>query len=136
MTVRQPGESPMRPILAAAALLPLAACQQQVERAPVSRAPAIEALGPAENCIQVRNISSTRVYDDHTIDFEMTGGKTYRNTLPNRCPSLGFEERFGYTVSTGQLCSIDVIHVLYSDGTRGAGCGLGEFLPVKINKRD
>ncbi len=124
----------MRPILAVAFLIPLAACQQQVASAPASTAPAVVALGPAERCIRVRNISSTQVQDDHTIDFKMLNGTTYRNTLPGRCSSLGFEERFGYTVSTGQLCSVDVIHVLYSDGTRGAGCGLGEFLPVQINQ--
>ena len=121
---------------AATVVLTLTACQQPVESAPQSKAPAIEALGPAVNCIQTSRIRDTDVHDDQTIDFNMLGGDTYRNTLPNRCPSLGFEERFGYTVSTGQLCSIDVIHVLYSDGTRGAGCGLGEFLPVRINKRD
>ena len=123
-------------LLIVAAVLPLAACQQQVASAPQSRAPAIEALGPAVRCIQTSRINDTRVHDDQTIDFHLLGGDVYRNTLPNRCPSLGFEERFAYSTSIGQLCSVDVITVLYSDGTRGAGCGLGEFLPVRINKRD
>lgn len=123
--------------LAAIAFIPLAACQQQVATTvPQSKAPAIQALGPAVRCVQTTRIRNTQVHDDHTIDFEMIDGSVYRNTLPNRCPSLGFEERFGYTTSTSQLCSVDIIHVLYSDGTRGAGCGLGEFLPVRINKSD
>ena len=96
--------------------------------------PAIEVVGPAEQCITLSRIENTKVHDDYTIDFEMAGNRTYRNTLPNRCPSLGFEERFTYKVTTGQLCSVDVIRVVYSDGTEGAGCGLGEFLPVRINK--
>ena len=125
---------PVLPIVAMA--LPLAACQQPVESAPQSRAPAIEALGPAVRCIQTSRINDTRVHDDQTIDFHLLGGDVYRNTLPNRCPSLGFEERFAYKTNSSQLCSVDVITVLYSDGTRGAGCGLGEFLPVRINKRD
>ena len=125
---------PVLPIVAVA--LPLAACQQPVDSAPQRRAPAIEALGPAVRCIQTSRINDTRVHDDQTIDFHLLGGDVYRNTLPNRCPSLGFEERFAYSTSIGQLCSVDVITVLYSDGTRGAGCGLGEFLPVRINKRD
>ena len=125
---------PVLPIVAMA--LPLAACQQPVDSAPQSRAPAIEALGPAVRCIQTSRINDTRVHDDQTIDFHLLGGDVYRNTLPNRCPSLGFEERFAYSTSIGQLCSVDVITELYSDGTRGAGCGLGEFLPVRINKRD
>ena len=125
---------PVLPIVAVA--LPLAACQQPVDSAPQSRAPAIEALGPAVRCIQTSRINDTRVHDDQTIDFHLLGGDVYRNTLPNRCPSLGFEERIAYSTGIGQLCSVDVITVLYSDGTRGAGCGLGEFLPVRINKRD
>jgi hypothetical protein len=119
---------------AVTAALMVTACQQPVESAPQSKAPAIEALGPAVSCIQTSRIRDTEVHDDQTIDFNMLGGDTYRNTLPNRCPSLGFEERFTYNSTTGQLCSVDVIAVLYSDGTRGAGCGLGPFLPVKINK--
>ena len=125
---------PVLPIVAMA--LPLAACQQPVDSAPQSRAPAIEALGPAVRCIQTSRINDTRVHDDQTIDFHLLGGDVYRNTLPHRCPSLGFEERFAYRTNSSQLCSVDVITVLYSDGTRGAGCGLGEFLPVRINKRD
>lgn len=123
-----------RPAIAIAAIALLAACQPPVESAPQSKAPAIEALGPAVNCIQTSRIRDTEVHDDETIDFHMLGGTIYRNTLPNRCPSLGFEERFSYRSTTGQLCSVDVITVLYSDGTRGAGCGLGQFLPVRINK--
>jgi hypothetical protein len=119
---------------AVTAALMLTACQQPVESAPQSKAPAIEALGPAVSCIQTSRIRDTEVHDDQTIDFNMLGGGTFRNTLPNRCPSLGFEERFAYNSTTGQLCSVDVIAVLYSDGQRGAGCGLGPFLPVKINK--
>jgi hypothetical protein len=123
-------------VLSIAAAGALAACQPPAASAPQSKSPAIEALGPAVNCIQTSRIRDTQVHDDQTIDFHMLGGDTYRNTLPNRCPSLGFEERFAYRTSVGQLCSVDVITVLYSDGQRGPGCGLGPFLPVKINKAD
>ncbi|WP_305097103.1 DUF6491 family protein [Croceibacterium aestuarii] len=127
-----------RIVIAAAAAVPLAACAPQAEpgSGPVSKAPAIVATGPAVNCVQTNRIRDTEVFDDNTIDFHMIDGTTYRNTLPNRCPSLGFEERFGYRTTTGRLCSVDIIHVLYSDGSQGAGCGLGEFLPVKINQPD
>jgi hypothetical protein len=75
------------------------------------------------------------VRDDRTIDFRVTGGRHYRNTLPYRCPELGFERRFAYTLRTSQLCSTDIITVLHSDGPRGASCGLGEFVPVEIEGR-
>jgi hypothetical protein len=89
--------------------------------------------GDAVNCVQLTNIRSTQVHGDGTIDFHMAGGKVYRNTLPNSCPGLGFEERFLYKTSLSQLCSVDIITVLQSPGvTPGPSCGLGKFQPVKL----
>jgi hypothetical protein len=94
--------------------------------------------GKPVSCIMPSRIRNTRVLDDKTIDFEMLNGDVYRNTLPNSCPSLGFEERFSYQLSTSQLCSVDIITVLQSGGPglmRGASCGLGEFQKrIKPNK--
>ncbi len=89
-----------------------------------------------ENCIPLRSIRETRVRDDSTIDFYTNGGKIYRNTLPNSCPQLGFEESFSYATSLSQLCSVDIITVLQRGGglTRGASCGLGQFVPVAKSK--
>ncbi len=82
-------------------------------------------------CVPAHSIRETRVRDDRTIDFYMDGGKVYRNTLPQSCPELGFEERFGYETSIDQLCNVDIIHVLHdSPPIRGAACGLGAFQPI------
>lgn len=90
-------------------------------------------VGDAVSCVSLRGIQSTRVHGDSTIDFHMNGGKIYRNTLPNSCPSLGFEERFLYKTSLSQLCSVDIITVLQSPGlSQGASCGLGKFQPIKL----
>jgi hypothetical protein len=87
--------------------------------------------GKALSCIPIRQIRESRVRDDQTIDFYMNGKKVYRNTLPNSCPSLGFEQRFSYKTSLSELCSTDIITVLHSPGvTAGASCGLGQFQPV------
>ena len=95
--------------------------------------PEATAVGDAVGCVNLRNIQSTRVHGDSTIDFYMTGGKVYRNILPNSCPSLGFEERFLYKTSLSQLCSVDIITVLQSPGlSPGPSCGLGKFQPVKL----
>jgi hypothetical protein len=121
------------------ATLALGACAAQTQQEGVSgersasATPAGQVVGEPVSCIQTSRIRNTKVHNDETIDFEMLGGMVYRNTLPNRCPSLGFEERFAYRTSIGQLCSTDIITVLYSDGTRGAGCGLGQFLPIELN---
>jgi hypothetical protein len=114
------------------ALLPLAACTAPVDRSDEIEAPAARVVGAAESCITTNQIRQTKVHDDYTIDFEMTGGRIYRNTLPIRCGSLGFEERFAYETSVGRLCSTDTITVLQADGRRGATCGLGQFVPIEL----
>ena len=115
----------------AAAALPLAACAAEADTSAEVRAPAVTIAGEPDNCIQTSRIAGTRVHDDFTIDFELTGGQVYRSTLPGRCPGLGFEERFASEVNSGQLCQIDTITVLHSNGTRGATCRLGQFVPVR-----
>ena len=89
--------------------------------------------GKPVDCIQINSIRQTDVRDDRTIDFILNGNKVYRNTLPNSCPSLGFERRFMYKTSLSQLCSVDVVTVLYSSPNlmQGASCGLGKFQPMK-----
>ncbi|ETI63045.1 hypothetical protein C100_14775 [Sphingobium sp. C100] len=92
------------------------------------------AKGEPVDCIQIRSIRSTDVRDDSTIDFIMNNKKIYRNSLPNSCPSLGFEKRFSYRTSLSQLCSVDIITVLWSGGPGlqpGASCGLGKFQPME-----
>ena len=124
--------------ISAAILLPalavLAGCSAETSREPQLRAPAAEVVGEPVSCIQTRNIRSSRVRDDFTIDFEMIGNQVFRNTLPNRCPSLGFEQRFAHSSTTATLCSVDTITVLDSNGRRGAGCGLGQFVPIRYSE--
>ena len=113
----------------------LAACAPVEQDADfVSEGPAVRVVGEAENCVSIAQIRNTRVRDDRTIDFEMTGTRVYRNTLPASCPRLGFEEAFTYSTSISRLCNTEIIYVLESTGgdlRRGAGCGLGDFVPVE-----
>jgi hypothetical protein len=98
-----------------------------------NKIPVATAIGKPESCIPLSQIRQTLVRDDRTIDFVMTARTTYRNVLPNSCPSLGFEQRFSYATSLGQLCSTDIITVLYSSPmSRGPSCGLGQFQPVTL----
>ncbi len=98
--------------------------------------PEARETGKPVNCIQTTQIRETHVRSDRVIDFRSTGKRWYRNTLPQRCPSLGFEERFAYRTSINQLCSVDVITVLHSPGlSRGPSCGLGKFQPIELIKK-
>jgi hypothetical protein len=94
----------------------------------------VRAVGEPKSCVTISQIRSTKVIDSRNIDFRMAGGKTYRTTLPQSCPSLKFEDRFSYRSSINQLCSVDIVHVLHDQGGRlyeGAGCGLGKFQQIE-----
>jgi hypothetical protein len=94
----------------------------------------VRAVGDPVNCVSTYNIRDTKIIDDRTIDFKMSGGKTYRNVMAYSCPGLRYEERFSYRPTNSQLCSVDIIRVLnnYSSGLQeGAGCGLGKFQLVE-----
>lgn len=114
--------------IAALALPAVTSAQDEVPRWQQARA-----VGEAESCISLHRIRSTRVHDDRTIDFRMSGGRTYRNTLPYECGGLGFEEAFRYSTSLSRLCSTDTITVLHQGGgIDGPTCGLGRFQPVEF----
>jgi hypothetical protein len=119
------------PLLAGAALLSYGAQSADGDARPASKAPAVEVLGEPVNCVTISRIRYTRVHDDYTIDFVLPGNEVYRNTLPNRCPQLGFEESFAYDANVGQLCSVDMISVIERGAGRGPRCSLGKFTPVR-----
>ncbi|MEO9131982.1 MAG: hypothetical protein ABI240_12330 [Sphingomonas sp.] len=122
----------MRMILTALAIAVVAAPGGARDR---NQIPEATPDGKPESCIRTINIRQTHVRSDSVIDFDMGGGKIYRNTLPYACPGLGFEEKFLYKTSIGQLCSVDTITVLHDSPIgQGATCGLGAFQPVKLVK--
>lgn len=125
-----------RLILAAALALPVAACTAPPESAEREiHAPAATVAGAPVSCISTNRIRDTKVHDDYTIDFEMVDGTVYRQSLRYRCASLGFEERFAYQTTIGQLCSTDTITVLQSGGgVPGPTCALEAFVPVTLAK--
>ena len=90
---------------------------------------AAESAKPATtDCIDLIRIDRSEVVDDQTILFHMKGGKVWKNTLPYKCPRLGFEKAFSHKTSINRLCSIDTITVLDTTARLpGASCGLGKF---------
>jgi hypothetical protein len=123
--------------LALSSLLLLCACAAQTETADTQTGaadvPPVTVLGPGERCIPTSLIQNTEVQSAQVIDFRMRNGRTFRSTLPAACPGLGFERRFAYQTTVGQLCTVDTIMVLYTGGgaVPGATCRLGEFVPVE-----
>ena len=100
--------------------------------------PAVKVMGEPVTCLPIQSIRESRVRDDWTIDFRTNGNRWYRNTLPNRCNSLGFERAFSYATSLSQVCNVDIITVIANTGGPGpinrGSCGLGQFTPVEFVK--
>ncbi len=100
---------------------------------PLQFALADTTVDPAKNphCLNLSEVDHTEVLDGQTILFYMHGKKIWKNTLPYKCPSLGYEKAFSHKTSTNNYCSVDIITVIYSAGgmQEGASCGLGPFTP-------
>ena len=98
--------------------------------------PAATPVGAPQACISRSRISQSLVRSDSVIDFVMLDRKVYRVTLPQACPELGYEERFGYALSIDRLCSTDIITVLRNSPLgRGASCSLAPFQQVMLAPR-
>jgi hypothetical protein len=128
--------------LALAALPLLALACAPVERPtdanPTAGAPEVKVLGAGQSCISRAQIRQTVVRSDRVIDFEMQGGKVYRNIMPSSCPGLNFDRAITYETSIDQFCTQQIVYSLQNIGgvpQRGAGCGLGEFVPVEYVRK-
>jgi len=121
------------PVLAALALTTIAAPGSARDRNAI---PEATPVGKPQSCIPLRSIRQSLVRSDSIIDFRVANRKYYRVTLPQGCPGLNYERRFSYATSLSQLCSNDIITVLYQAPLqRGASCGLSQFQPVTLASR-
>lgn len=110
--------------------LVLGACAATAGNSGAQSAPAAAEGSKPEttDCIDLIRIDRSEVVDDQTILFHMKGGKIWKNTLPYKCPRLGFEKAFSHKTSINRLCSVDIITVLDTSARMpGASCGLGKF---------
>lgn len=117
------------------ALVPfaLAGCTEEARPAVT---PVATVVGKPQSCVPLAQLGETRIRDDWTIDF-IGDGRVWRNALTGRCPGLKSNQRISYETSLSQLCSTDIIYVLETAAGnlhRGAACGLGQFVPVKLAK--
>jgi hypothetical protein len=105
------------------------------KRPPVT--PAATALGKPQSCLFLPQLREMRIRDDWTIDFISDSGRVWRNSLSDRCPGLRMNNAITYETSLNQLCNTDIVYEVETFGTglhRGAACGLGQFVPVKLEE--
>lgn len=128
----------LRTVAVAAMLLLLAACANNPESTPAAAEESNPLLDitrydpdAGQRCIQIAQIRSSKIIDSQTIEFRMTGNRTYLNVLPNKCPGLRRNQPFGYRTSQSTLCNVDLITVLDPGLRQPMGrCGLGMFYLV------
>lgn len=137
----RPRFAPLLAKLAAVAALPaLGACAAQggMDGEPDIRAPLAVATGEPQSCLPLGNVRRQIVHDDYTIDFKV-GKQLFRNTLPHRCPRLGFEKAIVMETYDGRICSPQIFYVMQDYGRgieRGPACALGEFVPIELADED
>lgn len=118
--LREDMEAAMRIALIATALV--LACTEFA----AAQTPSAGAAKDTSICLDVSHIDHTSVIDDRTILFYMRGGKIWKNTLREDCPSLKFERAFSEELYGGEICSnAQMIRVIET----GARCSLGGFTP-------
>lgn len=91
----------------------------------------------ALDCVPLSQVREIRVRDDWTIDFIGGGADVWRNSLPRRCAGLESSGAVTYETSLSQLCDTEMVYVLRQVGghlQRGTGCGLGKFVPVRLER--
>lgn len=94
----------------------------------------VRVVGEPVSCLSASRIRSSRVRGDGVIDFETTGGDTYRNFLRSSCPGLRRNDAIMYEVRGSQLCRGEIVYEVDNYGgrlDRGPACGLGEFTPIE-----
>ena len=116
-------------LLAAPAVAPADAAPR-TSAADLSKALQGRTAGKPADCIYLRDIRSSRIFDGIGILYETNGGTYYLNRPDSGASSLRWDKVLVTDTHSPQLCSIDVVR-LYDTGTRfQAGfVGLGKFVP-------
>lgn len=104
--------------LALAAALP--ACTSPAAPA----ATTAQASSESRICIDPRRIREQKVLSDTEIQFTMTGGDVFVNTMRTRCPGLKMQQGFAWDVRGTSVCSNQQSITVLNEGTT---CQLGDF---------
>ncbi len=91
--------------------------------------------GKMKRCVTPQRVRNTRVVDDTHIIFEMTGRQVYLNSLPRRCPRLGYLKSISYEVRGGTICNNDLFSAFDSVSVDTINCVFGEFEALTLKPK-
>ena len=128
------------PIITGFALLGLAPAHAQTDRgarAATELAKAIEGrtAGEPVDCLNLRDIRSTRIIDRTAILYETRGGTIYVNKPQGGASSLDKWDVLVTDTRSSRLCDIDIVR-LYDTGSnfQSGFVNLGAFVPYRKAK--
>lgn len=114
----------------------LSGCVGEAPPAPQSMT---SAAGETERCVSVQQITARRATGPRTLEFDLAGGRTYRNDLPEVCPGLENRRVFdviALEVDGSRICAGDSFRAFEPDEARAVGirafprCRLGNFTRI------
>lgn len=116
--------------LLAALAMPAAAAVQKDGEAEIAKAIAGRTAGTPVDCINLRDIRSSKIVDRTAIVYQMNNGVVYVNRPKTGAESLDWDDVLVTDTHSSQLCSIDTVK-LYDTGIRSVTgwVGLGKFVP-------
>jgi hypothetical protein len=86
--------------------------------------------GQAVNCINLREISTSRIVDGTAIIYAMSNGTLYVNRPTSGASTLRRDDVLVSDTHSGQLCNIDIVRLQDSSTQTEAGfVGLAKFVP-------
>ena len=87
--------------------------------------------GKPVDCLQLRSIQSSRIYDGTAIVYDV-GSTLYVNRPAIGASSLSWDPVLVTDTHSSQLCSIDTVKLIDRNGHFYRGfVGLGEFVPYR-----
>ena len=101
--------------------------------ADLAKALAGRVAGEPVNCINLRDIRSSRIYDDTAIVYEV--GKVLYVNRPSGATFLDRDDILVTDTHSSQLCSIDIVRLI-DQGSRfqSGSVGLNKFVPYRKPK--
>lgn len=97
-------------------------------------AKALEGRTPGQpvDCIYLRDIRSSRIFDRTAILYELNNGTYYLNRPEGGAQSLNWGKVLVTDTHSPQLCSIDIVRLYDSSPWMQSGfVNLGKFVPYK-----
>jgi len=129
------GALPLALIAAMAFTAPPVAARSASPEATLAKAIEGRVAGEPVDCLNLRDIRSSRIIDDTAILYETTGGTLYVNRPRSGEKSLDSWDVMVTDTRSPRLCNIDVVRLIDSSTRMQTGfVFLGDFVPYKKPK--